>query len=87
MDAYALKEAFEAKARERDMVRDRRRGSRKPFSILNRARAYQPLQPANPRLRGLFAETVDRGMWRLLWIPPALSYYRLALPEQDQPNQ
>lgn len=79
MDAYALKEAFEAKARERDMVRDRRRFP-EAFLDLNRARAYQPLQPANPRLRGLLAETVDRGMWRLLWIPPALSYYRLAGP-------
>src|SRR5258706_287090 len=50
------------------------------FLDLEKARTYQPLEPANPRLRGLLAETVDRGMWRLLWIPPSLNYYALAGP-------
>src|SRR5262249_30520236 len=50
------------------------------FLDLERARAYQPLEPANPRLRGLLADTVERGMWRLLWIPPTINYYSPAGP-------
>ena len=50
------------------------------FLDLDCARAYKPIEPANPRLRGLLSETVDRGMWRLLWIPPALGYYTLEGP-------
>ncbi|MBN2034312.1 MAG: hypothetical protein JW836_13650 [Deltaproteobacteria bacterium] len=37
---------------------------------------YQEIDPANARLRGLFSETLDRGAWKLLWIPPSLPYYR-----------
>lgn len=39
--------------------------------------AYQHLDPANTRLRSLLADVVERGAWRLLWMPPSLSYYRL----------
>lgn len=41
-------------------------------------RRYQQVDPANVRLRSLAADTVDRGAWRLLWIPPSMPYYRLA---------
>lgn len=36
---------------------------------------YKALDPANPRLRSLHADTIGRGAWRLLWVPPALPYY------------
>ncbi|HYW08687.1 MAG TPA: DEAD/DEAH box helicase family protein, partial [Longimicrobium sp.] len=35
---------------------------------------YEPLEPANARLRALMTETLDAGQWRLLWIPPSLPY-------------
>lgn len=35
---------------------------------------YQTLDPACARMRVLFEDTLDKGMWRLLWMPPALSY-------------
>ncbi len=41
---------------------------------------YSEIDPANARLRGLLADTVDRGAWQLLWIPSALSYYRTSGP-------
>lgn len=36
---------------------------------------YARLDPANARLRSLHRDTVERGAWRLLWIPPSLPYY------------
>jgi hypothetical protein len=35
---------------------------------------YHPVHPANGRLRALVQDTVDTGLWRLLWIPPSLPY-------------
>ncbi len=37
---------------------------------------YQELVPPNARLRRLMADTVGRGAWKLLWIPPCIPYYR-----------
>jgi hypothetical protein len=37
---------------------------------------YASIEPGNARLRALAAQTVDAGMWRLLWLPPSLPYYR-----------
>jgi len=49
-----------------------------PSTLLARAHieAYENLDPGNARLRGLAADTVDAGAWRLLWLPPSLPYYR-----------
>lgn len=43
-------------------------------------KAYRRLDPGNARLRSLQQATVGAGMWRLLWMPPSLPYYRLAGP-------
>jgi len=37
---------------------------------------YQPVDPANARLRGLMGDALEPGAWKLLWIPPSLPYYR-----------
>lgn len=36
---------------------------------------YGEIDPANARLRALLKDTVGRGIWNLLWLPPALPYY------------
>jgi hypothetical protein len=79
MDSYALKDAFIKAVDSREIIRFVREFP-ETFLDLEGARTYQPLEPANPRMRGLLAETVDRGMWRLLWIPPSLNYYAPAGP-------
>ncbi|MFO0991600.1 MAG: helicase-related protein [Hyphomicrobiales bacterium] len=79
MDNYALKQAFRDAPDKHQMVRFVR-DFPEAFLDLERARAYQPIEPANPRLRELLSNTVDRGLWRLLWIPPSLSYYTLEGP-------
>jgi len=79
MENYALKQAFKDAPEKHQMVRFVREFP-ETFLDLERARAYQPVEPANPRLRELLSETVDRGMWRLLWMPPSLCYYTLEGP-------
>jgi hypothetical protein len=74
MDNYALKRAFKD-APEKDKMVGLVRQFPETFLDLECARAYKPVEPANPRLRELLSETVDRGMWRLLWMPPSLGYY------------
>jgi hypothetical protein len=39
--------------------------------------AYRELDADNARLRGLLDETVGVGLWRFLWLPASLPYYRL----------
>jgi hypothetical protein len=79
MDVYAFKEALKDAVDDRDVMR-LVRSSRESFLNLESARNYEKLEPANPRLRGLLGETIDRGMWRLLWMPPAVGYYTLSGP-------
>lgn len=79
MDSYALKQAFVAAAGAREMVKFVR-DFPDAFLNLERARTYQSIEAGNPRLRGLLSETVDRGMWRLLWMAPSLGYYAPAGP-------
>lgn len=42
-----------------------------------RVARYQPIDPGNPKMRGLIADVVDRGAWQLAWVPPSLPYYEL----------
>lgn len=35
---------------------------------------FEPVEPGNARMRVLTADTLDRGWWKLLWMPPSLPY-------------
>ncbi len=41
---------------------------------------YQPLDPGNARMRELIGGTLDRGVWKLLWIPASLPYHAPGKP-------
>lgn len=43
-------------------------------------RGKAPLDPPHARLRWLLDDTVGRGLWKLLWMPPAFPYYQLGEP-------
>ncbi|MEN3284727.1 MAG: hypothetical protein V7607_5867 [Solirubrobacteraceae bacterium] len=43
-------------------------------------RRWQDVDPGNARMRGLIEDTVASGAWKLLWIPPAMPYYKQAGP-------
>ncbi|GAA4479459.1 helicase [Rhodococcus olei] len=39
---------------------------------------FHPLDAGNAKMRALVADTVDRGAWKLAWLPPSLPYYQPA---------
>ena len=45
---------------------------------------YQALDPANPRMRVLFEDTIAKGMWQLLWMPPSMPYVEPSGAYQDK---
>lgn len=77
MERYALKKAFDETAN----------GGHAPEELVELVKSgtglldwdevsrYAALDPANARLRALESDTVGRGMWRMLWLPPACPYY------------
>ena len=44
---------------------------------------YEEVEPANPRLRVLLDDTLDQGLWRLLWMPPSLPAWKPEGPFAD----
>ncbi|WP_224366315.1 helicase-related protein [Hyalangium versicolor] len=50
---------------------------RLPWADIER---YTAIDPGNARMRELVEQTLGRGAHRLLWLPPALPYYRLRGP-------
>lgn len=53
---------------------------RRPRHFLSAAaiRNLEPISSANARLRAILSETVDKGAWRMLWMPPCMPEYSLA---------
>jgi hypothetical protein len=45
-----------------------------------RVHDYSEIEPGNARMRALEKDTVESGMWSLLWLPPSLPYYALSGP-------
>jgi hypothetical protein len=41
---------------------------------------YGSVNPANPRLRVLMNDTLERGLWRVLWMPPSFPTWQLGGP-------
>lgn len=45
--------------------------------------SYEQIKPANARMRTLFQDTLERGLWKVLWIPPSLPYSHPSGPYAD----
>ena len=79
MEHYKLKASLEAAADDPTLRKELLSAliSDGPGALIPWAawRAYEEVEARNPRLRALFADTVERGLWRLLWMPPSLPYY------------
>lgn len=78
MDEYELKRSFKtaaAKLATKELLDSVASGT---GMMLNwdDVRSYRRIDPANARLRGLIHDTVDKGLWKLLWLPPSLPYYQ-----------
>ena len=82
MEDYQLKRALR-----RQIARGGGRRLAKALSLSPRAalpweawQGYERIDPANAQLQVLINQTLDRGWWRLLWVPPSMPYYRLNNP-------
>ena len=45
--------------------------------------SYREVSPSNPRMRNLFDLTINRGLWKILWLPPSMPYSRPGGPYAD----
>ena len=54
-------------------------------SLLGRGQLddYEELDPSNGRMRCLFSDTLDQGLWKLLWMPPSMPYSKPEGPFRD----
>ena len=87
MDDYQLKAAFNDAA-DRGLPEEvgaALTASKGLFLNWKAVEKYEEIDPGNARLRGLIADTIGRGTWRTLWMPPALPYYTPRAPF-DNPN-
>lgn len=81
MDDYQLKEEFVAATTSATLRPDLKQALDDSEALwLSSADvdAYRRIDPANARLRALSADTLDRGIWQLLWMPPSMPYYKPA---------
>ena len=44
---------------------------------------WSEIDPAHPKMREMVRDQLDRGVWRLLWVPPTLPYWPLEGPFHD----
>ena len=44
---------------------------------------WSEIDPAHPKVREMVRDQLDRGLWRLLWMPPTLPYWPLEGPFRD----
>ena len=47
-------------------------------------RQWSEIDPAHPKMREMASDQLDRGVWRLLWVPPTLPYWPLEGPFRDK---
>lgn len=59
------------------------RGSRKHLLRRDDIQSYRKVSPPNPRMRNLFDLTINRGLWKILWLPPSMPYSKPDGPFAD----
>ncbi len=87
MEGYKLKQLFDEVApalhrgkRQAKELSRRLSSARDTLLSWPRIQKYAEVEPGNPRLRALWEDVLSfEGceLWRLLWIPPCVPYYRL----------
>lgn len=89
LDGYQVRDKLKAAAEDRKLAARVASVLRvNPGHFLDTAsvRALDQVEVQNGRMRAILAETVERGAWRMLWMPPSLPGYRLdgAFADIDQ---
>ena len=60
------------------------RSHRRSFLSAEALHQWSELDPAHPKMREMVSDQLDRGVWRLLWVPPTLPYWPLEGPFHDK---
>ncbi len=60
------------------------RSHRQSFLSAEALQRWSEIDPAHPKMREMMSEQLDRGVWRLLWVPPTLPYWPLEGPFRDK---
>ncbi|KGN37506.1 DEAD/DEAH box helicase [Knoellia subterranea] len=79
-DTYKLGERIKAAAAEGGSVPALGRTQRLRRSALE---SFDSVDGGNAKMRDLMANTVDKGWWKLLWVPPSLPYFEAGGPFVD----
>jgi hypothetical protein len=79
MEDYVLKTNLRRRAADEGVIAAfttaaKSKGVLLPWETL---RSYGPIELCNHRLRQLVEDTIERGAWRALWVPPSIPYYNL----------
>ena len=70
----------EALSNSDDEVVDIVRAQRNAFIARQQVDKWQKIEPANAKLRNEVSRLLDRGLWKLLWLPPTVPYGSLEGP-------
>ena len=85
MRGYKLNERFdEALELSPSKVAAVVRSHSQSFLSAEKLHRWSELGPAHPKMRELVSDQLDRGVWRLLWVPPTLPYWPLEGPFRDK---
>ena len=85
MRGYKLNERLdEALKRSPSRVAAVLRSHSQSFLSAEKLHRWSELDPAHPKMREMVNDQLDRGVWRLLWVPPTLPYWPLEGPFRDK---
>lgn len=74
---YKIREKFDSATQDENLVRAIKVADRqKSLLPISELRQYKEIPAANPRMRWLFEQVIESGLWKLLWIPASLPYYK-----------
>ena len=84
MESYvfkkAFKEAIQIQEDGKDLIRLINGSEDLLLDVRGNILRFNSVDPMNPRMRSLQADTLDKETWKLLWAPPSLPYYKLGGP-------
>ncbi|MFW5997845.1 MAG: helicase, partial [Desulfovermiculus sp.] len=85
MDEYKLKRTFEHFCSNGQHLQIASLMQSHPFLVLpwSDIQDFKAMNWRNAKIRSLVQETLGQGIWKLLWMPPALSYYQPQGPYAD----
>ncbi len=84
MRGYKFNERLDdARKHSPDVIADVLKHYQQSFLSAAAIEQWSAIDPANAKLREMVGSHLDRGLWRLLWLPPTLPYWPLEGPFED----